>query len=75
MMLNTPVSTAHLGGMITVVMNSGLKWTFSCAAYPRLANATDTQRANMELSPLGIDWPEIDEELSIRGLLRDHAGK
>jgi hypothetical protein len=37
----------------------------------RLARATQTQRDNFELSPsgYGIHWPEIDEDLSIDGLL------
>ena len=39
---------------------------------PRLAKATDEERAQAELSPggYGIHWPLIDEDLSIAGLLR-----
>ena len=38
----------------------------------RLAEATIEQRLKAELSPggYGIHWPEIDEDLSINGLLR-----
>ncbi len=37
----------------------------------RLANATPEQRANFEVSPTGygIHWPDIDEDLSIDGLI------
>jgi hypothetical protein len=37
-----------------------------------LLNATESQRRNFELlgDGLGIHWPEIDEDLSIAGLLR-----
>ena len=42
-----------------------LKW------YPRLLKATPHQRANWEKcgGGYGIHWPEIDEDLSTRGLL------
>ncbi|MFH1037707.1 MAG: DUF2442 domain-containing protein [PVC group bacterium] len=38
---------------------------------PRLANASDDQRRNFVVSPsgYGIHWPDIDEDLSIDGIL------
>ena len=38
----------------------------------RLAKATPAQRRNFEVSPAGygIHWPEVDEDLSIDGLIR-----
>jgi len=38
--------------------------------YPRLLNATADQRDRIELMFTGIHWPEIDEDLSIEGMLR-----
>ena len=37
----------------------------------RLANATQEQRERFEISPsgYGIHWPDIDEDLSIDGLI------
>ena len=37
----------------------------------RLRNATQKQRENFEISPAGygIHWPEVDEDLSIDGLI------
>jgi hypothetical protein len=42
------------------------------AWYPRLRHATPQQRAAWEQSAggYGIHWPEIDEDLSTKGLLR-----
>ncbi len=42
------------------------------AWYPSLANATEKQRANWELlgEGAGIHWPELDEDLSVEGLLK-----
>ena len=37
--------------------------------YPRLANATPSQRNNVELMLDGVHWPDVDEDLSIRGML------
>ncbi len=40
--------------------------------FPRLSNATKSQLENYELlgDGEGIHWPEIDEDLSVLGLLR-----
>lgn len=35
--------------------------------FPKLLHANDTQRNNYELSPFGIHWPDIDEDLSFDG--------
>ncbi len=42
------------------------------AWYPRLLHATSAQRSNWRMSGggFGIHWPDIDEDLSIEGLLR-----
>jgi hypothetical protein len=56
--------SAHLadGRVITVP----LAW------YPRLLHATPEQRAQWQIAGggFGIHWPEIDEDLSVEGLLR-----
>ena len=40
--------------------------------YPRLLHATTTQRSKWRIAGggYGIHWPEIDEDLSVEGLLR-----
>jgi hypothetical protein len=50
------------GGVITVP----LVW------YPRLLEATSSQRKNWKIAGggYGIHWPDIDEDLSTEGLLR-----
>ncbi|HET9637629.1 MAG TPA: DUF2442 domain-containing protein [Allosphingosinicella sp.] len=42
------------------------------AWYPRLLNATPAQRANWTQAGggFGIHWPDVDEDLSVAGLLR-----
>jgi hypothetical protein len=40
--------------------------------YPRLLEATEQQRENWERAGggSGIHWPDVDEDLSVAGLLR-----
>jgi hypothetical protein len=42
------------------------------AWYPRLVDATPAQRANWTKAGggFGIHWPDVDEDLSVAGLLR-----
>jgi Protein of unknown function (DUF2442) len=35
--------------------------------FPKLMNATMEQRANFTLSPFGIHWEDLDEDLSLEG--------
>lgn len=37
--------------------------------YPRLFSASAAQRNNVELMLDGVHWPDVDEDLSIRGML------
>lgn len=39
------------------------------AWFPRLLNATEADLADFELSPRGIHWDALDEDISIDGLL------
>lgn len=39
------------------------------AWFPRLLRASPEQRNAFELSPSGIHWDEIDEDISIAGLI------
>ncbi len=39
-------------------LSQSLKW------YPRLTKATDAQRKAYRLSPMGIHWADIDEDVS-----------
>ncbi|HEY8575173.1 MAG TPA: DUF2442 domain-containing protein [Devosia sp.] len=38
--------------------------------YPSLHRASHQQRNNLELMFSGIHWPDLDEDLSIAGMLR-----
>lgn len=38
--------------------------------YPRLSRASAEARSKVELMPMGIHWPQIDEDISVASLLR-----
>ena len=57
---------------LTVSLADGREISVPLAWFPRLLHATTDQRRNFELlgDGDGIHWPEIDEDLSVAGLLR-----
>jgi hypothetical protein len=57
---------------LTVVFTDGRRLAVPLSWFPRLRNASASQRANFELlgRGSGIRWPELDEDLSVEGLLR-----
>lgn len=60
---------------LIVSLVDGRKVTVPLVWFPRLADATKSQLVKYELlgDGEGIHWPDIDEDLSVAGLLRgDH---
>lgn len=65
----------HENGRIVVRMGSGAEIRFPVAENPRLARGTHRQLNHIEISPFGLHWPELDEDLSFRGLLESDYGQ
>jgi hypothetical protein len=57
---------------MTVTLADGRKLSIPLAWFPRLAKASSAQLLNYQLlgDGEGIHWPELDEDLSVEGLLR-----
>lgn len=57
---------------LTVVLADGRRLSIPLAWFPRLLHASAEQLENYELlgDGLGIHWPDLDEDLSVAGLLR-----
>jgi hypothetical protein len=57
---------------LSVLLADGRRISAPLAWFPRLLRASPAQRANYELlgDGQGIHWPDIDEDLSVAGLLR-----
>jgi len=54
---------------MTVDLSDGRTLRVPLAWFPRLLRATPAQRAQVELSRLGLHWEQLDEDISITGLL------
>ena len=59
------------GDRLSVDLADGRTITVPLRWYPRLLEATPTERANWTISGAGhgVHWPELDEDLSVEGLL------
>ena len=64
-----PVQAICTGAELIVTLVNGQKVVTPLWWYSRLLNARPKRRANSELSPFGVHWPDIDEDLSIESML------
>jgi len=60
---------------LVVTLADGRKIATPLDWYPRLKRANAAERANFEVMPMGIHWPDIDEDLSIAGMLKGRQNK
>jgi Protein of unknown function (DUF2442) len=65
-----PVSVTFTADELVVTLADGRKIATPLAWYPRLRNANSVARERFELMPMGVHWPELDEDLGIAGMLR-----
>jgi len=74
-LIDKPTKAIHRNGRIYVSMASGLDFSFPIEGNPRLEGKPDTALSNIEISPFGLHWPDLDEDLSIRGILAGDYGQ
>ena len=57
---------------LSVVLADGRRIAVPLTWFPRLLNASPDERSKFEIlgGGVGIHWPQIDEDLSVDGLLR-----
>lgn len=57
---------------IRIRLSDGRSVSAPLAWFPRLLDATPEQRGNWELlgDGEGLHWPDVDEDISVEGLLR-----
>jgi len=77
--MNTLVDAArsafYRDGFIVVTVDDEVEIRFPIAGNHRLAKGTPEQLSNIEVSPFGLHWPDLDEDLSFRGLLAGDYGQ
>lgn len=66
------VSVSVTATAVTVGLRDGRTISAPLAWFPRLAAATEEERADWRLigDGNGVRWPRVDEDLSVAGLLR-----
>jgi hypothetical protein len=69
-----PSAVFHDGEMV-ITLSGGEEIRFPIAQNPRLASGTAAQLNHVEISPFGIHWPELDEDLSFDGLRKGDFGQ
>ena len=74
-LVDKPVRAWHHRGRIHVEMESGLELAFPVRGNPRLEGRSENELGNIEVSPFGLHWPYLDEDLSIRGILAGDYGQ
>lgn len=74
-LVDTAIEATYENGYIVIRMESGVEIRFPTAKNKRLARGTTTQLSNIEISPYGLHWPDLDEDLSFKGLLRGDYGQ
>jgi hypothetical protein len=65
-----PVSAHCTDASLVVTLADGASLVTPLWWYPPLLAATPGQRNRIELSPYGVHWPDLDEDLSIEGMLK-----
>ena|SRR5690348_827056 len=58
---------------LTVDLADGRTISVPLEWFPRLVHATPPERANAQIAGDGIHWPELDEDISVEGLLAGRA--
>ena len=73
-LVDSPASASYRDGKVRVILASGLELAFPVAGNPRLEGGTEAELEGIELSPFGLHWRELDEDLSVRGVLAGDFG-
>ena len=74
-LVDEAVSATCEDGMIRVRFKSGHELSFPTEGNPRLEGASDVDLNTIELSPFGMHWPTLDEDLSFEGIMRGDFGR
>jgi len=65
-----PRAVEFTASELVVTLMDGRKIATPLDRYPRLQRASTEQRQNYEIMPMGIHWPDVEEDLSVAGMLK-----
>ncbi|NBV33245.1 MAG: DUF2442 domain-containing protein [Proteobacteria bacterium] len=61
-------------GFVLVDINGVVEIKFRVTSNRRLSEGSEAQLKNIEVSPFGLHWPDLDEDLSFKGLMDGNCG-
>ncbi len=64
-----PVSARIQDALLYVTLSDGRVIATPLEWYPRLQQATHEQQQHVTFSISGVHWPDLDEDLSVAGML------
>jgi len=72
----TVKEASYENGMICLLMSDQKEIRFPVEVNFKLKNATDRQRKNIEIicGGTGLHWPDLDEDLSVTGIMEGKFG-
>ena len=73
-LVDRPKTAYYRSGKIVLEMESGLELSFPVEGNPRLEGQPEDKLNDIEISPFGLHWPALDEDLSIRGIVAGDYG-
>ena len=75
-LLFTVKNAWYENGMICMLMSDNKEIRFPVELNQKLKNATDKQRNNIEIicGGTGLHWPDLDEDLSVTGIIEGRFG-
>ncbi len=72
----TVKNASYENGMICLLMSDQKEIRFPVEVNTKLKNATEKQRKNIEIicGGTGLHWPDLDEDLSVTGIVEGKFG-
>ena len=74
-LIDTLKTARFEAGNIVVELHSGVELRFPIKGNVRLEGASASQLNDIEVSPLGLHWPQLDEDLSLKGIMNGDYGQ
>jgi hypothetical protein len=72
---NLSLKAWHEGGTIFNRFASGHEVSFPIKGNPRLESAAEEDLDRIKISPFGLHWPTLDEDLSFEGIMAGRYGQ
>lgn len=72
----TVKKASYENGMICLIMSDQKEIRFPVSVNTKLKNANEPQRKNIEIicGGTGLHWPDLDEDLSVTGIMEGRFG-